>query len=68
MASTKFCEAVAYAPCCIGLKDLTLKPKQEEALIYMYDGHDVFAWFPTYLCLQLLPFMLREESAANSAR
>ena len=28
MASTEFCEAVAYALRCVGLKDLTLKPKQ----------------------------------------
>ena len=38
MASTEFCEAVAYALRCVGLKDLTLKPKQKEALIYLYDN------------------------------
>ncbi len=36
-----------YGFSCVGLEDLTLKPKQEEALIHLYDGHDVFAWFPT---------------------
>ncbi len=55
--------------CCVGLEDLTLKPKQEEALIYMYHGHDVFAWFPTgygkSLCFQLLPFMLDFKPEAD---
>ena len=58
MASTEFCEAVAYALRFVGLKDLTLKPKQKEALIHLYDDHDVFVWFPTgygkSLCFQLL--------------
>ena len=45
MASSKFYEAVAYALSCVGRQDLTLKPKQEEALIHLYDGRDVFTWF-----------------------
>ena len=52
---------MAYALSCVGRKNLVLKPKQEEALIYFYDGQDVLAWFPTgyskTLCYQLLPFM-----------
>ncbi len=43
MASTEFYEAAACALPCVGLKDLTLKLKQKEALIHLYDGHDVFA-------------------------
>ena len=37
-----------------------LKAKQEEVLNNLYDGRDIFAWFPTgyskSLCYQLLPF------------
>ena len=45
----EFREANRYAIWCIGRQDLTLKPKQEEgqALFHLYDGWDVFAWFPT---------------------
>ena len=64
-----FCEAVAYALRCVGLEDLTLKPKQKEALIH---GHDVFAWFPTgygkSLCFQLLPFMFDFKTSSSSER
>ncbi len=47
MASTEFPEAVTYALSCAGLEYLRLKPKQEEALVHLYDGHGVFAWFST---------------------
>ena len=49
MASADFHEAVpyvAYALSCVGRQDLTLKPKQEEALVHLYDGQDIFALFP----------------------
>ncbi len=42
MASTEFREAVAYA-LCVGREDLTLKPKQEDALIHLYYSLDIFA-------------------------
>ncbi len=62
MASIKFNEAVAYALSCVNLPDLKLKNKQEEALNHLFEGRDVFAWFPTgygkSLCYQLLPFMI----------
>ncbi len=37
MPATEFREAVAYALRCVGLQDLTLEPKQEEALIHLYN-------------------------------
>ncbi len=62
MASIEFSEAVAYPLSCVGLEDLTLKPKQDEALIHANSGHDVFAWFPRLwqvsIYYYLLPFML----------
>eukprot|EP00731_Ephydatia_muelleri_P024183 Em0016g454a len=42
--------------------NLVLKAKQEEALFHLYNGRDVFAWFPTgygkSICFQLVPFLL----------
>ncbi len=35
--------AVANALYCVGQEDLTLKSKQEEALIHLYDGRGVLA-------------------------
>ena len=53
---------LVYALSYFGQKKLTLKAKQEEVLTNLYDGRDVFAWFPTgygkSLCYQLLPFLL----------
>ena len=72
MASAELCEALAYALSCVGRQDLTLKPKQEEALLHLYDGQDVFAWFPTgygkSLCYQLLPFMYDFKLKRTSVR
>ena len=72
MASAEFREAVAYALSCIGQQDLTLKPKQEEALVHLYDGRDMSAWFPTgygkSLCYQLLPFIFDFKLKRTSCR
>ena len=38
---------LVYALSCFGQEKLTLKVKQEEVLTNLYDGRDVFAWFPT---------------------
>ena len=32
---------------CFGQEKLALKAKQEEVLTNLYEGRDVFAWFPT---------------------
>ncbi len=45
--ASMFNEAVAYALSCVNLPDLKLKNKQEEALNHLFEGRDVFAWFPT---------------------
>ena len=58
--SAVFREAVAYSLRCVHQKSLVLKAKQEEVLFHLYNGRDVFAWFPGYgksICYQLLPFM-----------
>ena len=41
--SMEFREAIAYALSCVGRQDLTLKPKQEEALFHLFGDWDVFA-------------------------
>ncbi len=69
-----FDKSVSYALSCIGGENLTLKNKQKEALVQLYDGRDVFAWFTTgygkSLCSQLLPFMfdfkLKFTSSSNT--
>ena len=72
MGSAEFREAIAYALSWVGRQDLTLKPKQEEALVHLYDGRDVFAWFPTgygkSLCYQLLPFMFDFKLKRTNSR
>ena len=43
----EFHEALAYSLLCVNQQNLVLKAKQEEALFHLYNGRDVFAWFPT---------------------
>ena len=58
----EFHEALAYSLLCVNQQNLVLKAKQEEALFHLYNGRDVFAWFPTgygkSICFQLVPFLL----------
>ena len=53
---------LVYALSCFVQKKLTPKAKQEEVLTNLYNGRDIFAWFPTEygksLCYQLLLFLL----------
>ena len=43
VVSAEFREAVACALSYVGRQDLTRRPKQEEGLVHLYDGRDVFA-------------------------
>ena len=67
--SAEFRDAVAYSLRCVHQESLILKAKQEEALFHLYNGRDVFAWFPTgygpgqSFCYQLLPFKLKRTIA-----
>ena len=60
--SMVFCKAIAYAQSCIHQEELQLRPKQEETLLHLFNGKDVFVRIPTgygkSLCYQLQPFML----------
>ena len=59
MDAEPFREAVSYALSCFKLDKL--KPEQEDVIYKLYQGQDVFAWFPTgygkSICYQLLPFL-----------
>jgi len=38
-----------------------LKPEQLQAVLYIYEGRDVFLWLPTTFgksCIEVLPFLL----------
>ena len=61
MALTKdFASCVSYALSRLK-EDLVLKPEQSETLELIFQGRDVFVWFPTgygkSVCYQALPFM-----------
>ena len=56
-----FHRAVAYALSCVHRDGFVLKPKQAEAIKFIYDEEDVFLWLPTgykkSVCYQVLPFL-----------
>ena len=58
-----FHRAVACALSCVKRDRFVLidKPKQAEAIKFIYDGEDVFLWLPTgygkSVCYQVLPFL-----------
>ena len=58
----EFHEALAHSLLCVNQQNLVLKAKHEEALFHLYNGRDVFAWFPTgygkSIFFQLVPFLL----------
>ena len=62
MASKEeFTAAVDFALSCVKQEHLVLRQKQLEVLQTVYEGRDVFVWFPTgygkSVCYQLLPYM-----------
>ena len=65
MESIEFPTGIAYALSCLERENVTLKPKQEEAVYHLYHGQDVFAWFPTgygkSLCLDMSQFDIQEK-------
>ena len=68
---TEFTAAVAYALSCLREEHLVLKDKQVEVLQELYQGNDVFAWFPTgygkSVCYQLLPFLFDHKLKRTSS-
>ena len=56
-----FASCVSYALSRLKKEDLVLKPEQSAVLELIFQGKDVFVWFPTgygkLVCYQALPFM-----------
>ena len=62
-SATDFTYCVSYALLRLKKEDLVLKPKQSAVLELIFQGKDVYVWFPTgygigkSVCYQALPFM-----------
>ena len=72
-ASAKdFAACVSYALSCLKKEDLVLKPEQSAALEFIFQGKDVFVWFPTgfgkSVCYQALPFMFDHKLGRSTNR
>jgi superfamily II DNA helicase RecQ len=65
-----FAACVSYALFCLKKQDLVLKPEQLAALEFIFQGKDVFVWFPTGfgVCYQALPFMFDHKLGRSTNR
>ena len=73
MASKEeFTTGVAFALSCVKQEYLVLRQKQLEVLQNIYEGRDVFVWFPTgyrkSVCYQLLPYNVKFSGASIQSR
>ena len=70
-SSFDFDRALAYALSCVKQEGLCLKDKQVEAVKHLFEGKDVFVWFPTgygkSICYQLLPFVFDVKLGRTNA-
>lgn len=61
LVSVSFEEAVSYALEKLQCSSFTLRSEQSDAIKHLYEGRDIFLWFPTgfgkSICYETLPFM-----------
>ena len=69
--SSEFAFALSHALFMLGTPDMSLKKEQEQAILAVYGGKDVFVWLPTgfgkSVCFQTLPFVFDYKLGLLSA-